>query len=178
MVLRWPSAQPVLGTQPIVLRGWLTTDTEAVYQACQDEQLQQFTRVPSPYTMTDAEEFIASGPRCWAAHSDINYAITDTADEVIGAIALMHIDDENRLGEIGYWVADFARGQRVARRAVELLSGWARDELGIVRFILKIERENTPSIAAALAAGARPTGTTVDEELRGSMRNYGIYEIV
>lgn len=177
MNLRWPDIQPVLGGDPVALRSWRTSDTESVYVACQDETLQNFTSVPSPYTMADAEEFIALGNTVWQVHSGVNFAITDASDEVIGAIALQNIDESRLDCEIGYWVADFARGQRVARNAVELLAGWGREELGLVRMILKIQRENTASIAAALAAGARPTGTTVDEERDGVVRNYGIYEI-
>ena len=65
-----------------------------------------------------------------------------------------------------------------ARRAVELLSDWALNELGLSRLLLRIERENVASIAAALAAGAQPTGITVDEEVRDRARNYGIYELL
>lgn len=90
----------------------------------------------------------------------------------------MHIDEQGAQGEIGYWVADWARGNRVARRAVELLSDWALNELGLSRLLLRIERENVASIAAALAAGAQPTGITVDEEVRDRARNYGIYELL
>ena len=79
--------------------------------------------------------------------------------------------------EVAYWVADFARGQRVARRAVELTALWGHEELGLEQLILKIQRENTAALAAALAAGARPTGLTVDEEHKGIVRNYSIYEI-
>lgn len=177
MNLRWPDIQPVLGGGAVTLRSWSTADTEAVYIACQDETLQNFTRVPSPYTMADAEEYIVSASAVWQARSGVNFAIADATDEVIGAIALQNIDESERVSELGYWVADFARGQRVARNAVELLADWGRDELGLERMILKIERENTASIAAALAAGARPTGVTRDEEYRGIVRNYGIYEI-
>ncbi len=167
----------MLGGEPVILRGWRSSDTESVFVACQDETLQNFTRVPSPYTMADAEKYITLGIDVWQSHSGVNFAIADGSDEVIGAIALQNINESQFVGEIGYWVADFARGQRVARQAVELLASWAHDELGLMRMILKIQRENTASIAAALAAGARPTGTTVDEELRGVVRNYGIYEI-
>ena len=65
-----------------------------------------------------------------------------------------------------------------ARRAVELLSDWALNELGLSRLLFRIERENVASIAAALAAGAQPTGITVDEEVRDRTRNFGIYELL
>lgn len=177
MNLKWPQAQPVLGGDPITLRAWRLDDAQAVYEACQDKMVQYFTRVPSPYQISDAEAFVAQGPVVWQARTDVNYAITDADDAITGAISLMRIDDQVAQGEIGYWVADWARGNRVARRAVELLSDWALHELELVRVVLKIERENTSSIAAALAAGAEPTGVTVDEEFRGAMRNFGIYEL-
>ena len=153
-------------------------DAQAVFEACQDEMVQAFTSVPSPYRLTDAEAFVALGPQIWRKRTDVNCAITDDEDAVIGAISLMHIDEQGAQGEIGYWVADWARGNRVARRAVELLSDWALNELGLSRLLLRIERENVASIAAALAAGAQPTGITVDEEVRDRTRNFGIYELL
>lgn len=177
MNLRWPESQPVLGDDPVILRGWRSSDAQMVYEDCQDETLQEFTTVPSPYTMADAEEFVTLGPSLWQAHTGANFAITDPADAVIGAISLQNFNEPEASCEVGYWVADFARGQRVARRAVELIVGWGRVDLGLARLILKIRRENTASIAAALAAGATPTGVTVDEEARGVVHNFGIYEI-
>ncbi len=177
MNLRWPESQPVLGGDPVALRSWRASDVEAVYAACQDETLQNFASVPSPHTMADAEEFIALGALVWREHSGVNFAITDALDEVIGAITLQNFVEVELTCEVAYWVADFARGQRVARRAVELTALWGHEELGLEQLILKIQRENTAALAAALAAGARPTGLTVDEEQKGIVRNYSIYEI-
>lgn len=178
MTLNWPADQPTLDGSTIILRQWRPEDAQQVFEACQDEMVQAFTSVPSPYLLSDAVAFVALGPQIWAQRAAANFAITDPDNAVIGAISLMNIDEQAGQGEIGYWVADWARGNRVARRAVELLGDWALNTLGLWRVVLRIERENVASIAAALAAGAQPTGITVDKEVRNRMRNFGIYELL
>lgn len=177
MNLIWPDQQPELGEEPVILRAWRPDDAAAVYEACQDESLQEYTTVPVPYEMTHAEQFIASATEAWAAHSDAYFAIVDADDVLVGAITLMHVDDAQREAEVGYWVADWARGNRVARQAITTLGEWAITKLELERLVMKIQRENVPSIAAALAAGAVPTGETIDVEVRGELRNLGIYEL-
>jgi uncharacterized protein YhfF len=41
------------------LRGLETSDAEWITRACQDEEVQRWTKVPSPYTRQHAESFIA-----------------------------------------------------------------------------------------------------------------------
>lgn len=63
MTLNWPEDQPILDGETIILRPWRPEDAQAVFEACQDEMVQAFTSVPSPYRLTDAEAFVALGPR-------------------------------------------------------------------------------------------------------------------
>ncbi len=177
MSLNWPDQQPVLGEGTVVLRAWRPDDTQAVYEACQDEMLQQFTTVPVPYELEHAAEFIATALAAWQARSDAYFAIVDAEDSVVGAITLMDVDGDAREAEIGYWVADWARGNHVARQAIATLGEWAITRLDMDRITMKIQRENVASIAAALAAGAVPAGQTVDVEHRGQMINLGVYEL-
>lgn len=177
MNLKWSDQQPELGEAPVVLRAWRTDDAPLVYEACQDEMLQQFTMVPVPYEMSDAEEFIAKALTAWEDREEVYFAIVDNDDQVTGAISLMNVNAVASEGEIGYWVADWARGNHIARQAISLLGEWAVTEFGLDRVIMKIQRENVASIAAALAAGAVPTGTHTEVEHRDELVNLGIYEL-
>ena len=85
MTLNWPEDQPILDGETIILRPWRPEDAQAVFEACQDEMVQAFTSVPSPYRLTDAEAFVALGPQIWRKRTDVNCAITDDEDAVIGA---------------------------------------------------------------------------------------------
>jgi RimJ/RimL family protein N-acetyltransferase len=73
----------------------------------------------------------------------------------------MELDRAPGYGELGYWVAADARGRGVATRAVELLSRWARDELGLTRLEIRAHRDNVGSRRVAEKAGYRDTGELV-----------------
>ena len=82
--------------------------------ACQDPDIQHFTTVPRPYLLVHAQEFIAAGARLFAERQGVNYAICDSDDRMLGAISFVAIDAPARQAEIGYWVAPWGRGQRIA----------------------------------------------------------------
>ncbi|MEV5499835.1 GNAT family protein [Nonomuraea fuscirosea] len=62
-------------------------------------------------------------------------------------------------GTISYIVGAAHRGQRLATRALLLMTEHARGELGLAQVSLEIEPDNHPSIAVARAAGFRRTDT-------------------
>ena len=74
-------------------------------------------------------------------------------DELLGSIALAHIDWEDHRAEMGYWVAREARGRSVASRATKLLSRHAIETLGFERLELLAHPENEASLRVALKAG-------------------------
>ncbi len=78
--------------------------------------------------------------------------IADAAnDAYLGSIVLLM--REGATGELAYVVAPEARGRGLARGAVQLLGDWAFDQLRLQRLQLRIEPENTASIALAERAG-------------------------
>lgn len=153
MMLAWPPEQPTLTAGSMVLRPWHTGDVPAVRLACQDPDIQHFTTVPRPYLLVHAQEFIAAGARLFAERQGVNYAICDSDDRMLGAISFVAIDAPARQAEIGYWVAPWGRGQRVATTAVGLLADWGR-LIGLQEFILRIDRANASSLAVAARSGA------------------------
>ncbi|WP_256339316.1 MULTISPECIES: GNAT family N-acetyltransferase [unclassified Streptomyces] len=57
-----------LETGRLVLRAFTPDDADAVYEACQDEDIQFYTPVPVPYRRADAKKLVGeklplSGPR-------------------------------------------------------------------------------------------------------------------
>ena len=57
------------------------------------------------------------------------------------------------IGELGYMVGPRARRRRVATRAVEILTRWAFEDLGIARMEIFVDPRNAPSVRVAEAAG-------------------------
>ena len=133
------------------LRRWRDADVPAIAHACDDPATARFIpHMPSPYTESDAREYVRTAQAAWAQGERLPFAIADsTTDTVLGSIEL-------RLGEsgaIGYWVAPWARGRGIATRALVLLSRWAIQERGVERLALTADPGNIASHRVAEKAG-------------------------
>lgn len=156
MSLNWPTNPPVLRAENIVLRPWRDSDAEAVFDACQDPDIQHWTTVPSPYRRHHATGFIAEyAPSNWQSQEGTPFCIADAGDDsVLGACDLFKFDGGNLVAEVGYWVAPWARGRGVATEAITTLARWAIAELGLGRLEFLILPDNTASRAVAARCGA------------------------
>jgi RimJ/RimL family protein N-acetyltransferase len=75
----------------------------------------------------------------------------------VGGTGIFHVLARRAQGEIGYWVAPWARGRGVASVATGALAGWAFAH-GFARLELLTRMENIPSQRVALRAGFRYEG--------------------
>jgi RimJ/RimL family protein N-acetyltransferase len=161
----------------IVLRPATEADLPAVVAACQDPEIPRWTLVPSPYTEDDARAFLLVGaPVDAAAGRALHLLAFDARDasRLLGAVGLVGIDAERRVGEVGYWVAREARGQGVATRGTRLICALAA-RLGLAAVELLAHPGNAASIAVAERAGfeltveRRPTPRTQASGEPGSL---------
>lgn len=131
------------------LRPVTALDAGWIFDACQDSEIQRWTLVPRPYLLDHAEEFASGGGIIEAQR----WAICDrTAPERgLGVISIHRIEDRN--AEIGYWVAPWARGERVCARAVTEVISWSRLNTQAVSVSAKIASTNVASQRVVLAAG-------------------------
>lgn len=179
--LHWPSTPPSLIDGDLHVRGWEAKDAGAVHAACQDPDIQRWTRVPSPYLREDAAGFV--GPFSagqWAAGTGGPLAaVSADTDEVLGACGLNTVDATDLVAEVGYWVAPWARGRNVARRATRLLADWAFGEVGLQRLELYVEPSNAASRAVAESLGCQQEGVLRSKaRLRGERRDMVLYALV
>jgi len=130
-----------------------------VTEACQDPSIGRWTEVPVPYRLEDAEGWIAAHAQTRASGEALELAVVSAGlDEVDGSIGLVHLVPEHGRGEVGYWIAPWARRRGLATRAVRLLSAWALTELGLGRLELLTHTDNEVSGRVAVAAGFRREG--------------------
>ena len=145
-----PPPEP-LSDGVVSLRPWRLADASAVAAACQDPEIQRWTRVPSPYSDADACEWLESQPRRWLNGESAEFAVVDAVSgDVLACVGLVDIEWDDRRAEIGYWVVAGARRRGVARRAVLLLCDWAFREVDLIRLEILAEAENQV-LAAAIA---------------------------
>lgn len=179
--LVWPRVVPILTDGTVTLRAWEGADAAPVFLACQDEEIQRWTRVPVPYLEEHAVGFVgALSQTRWLAGEGAPFAVTSAGDgKVLGSCGLVTVNTVDLVGEVGYWVAPWARGQHTAQRALELITSWAFGHVGLARLELYIDAENTASFAVAEAVSYTREGVLRGKALqRGSRRDMVIYASV
>jgi RimJ/RimL family protein N-acetyltransferase len=135
------------------LRPWREEDAPAVYEACQDPEIQHWTPViPRPYTMEHALAFV----RGEATPGQRQFAVVHDG-RAVGSIGLS-VNETSRNGHIGYWCAPSARGGGVTTRALRLLCRHGFDDLRLERLELITDPDNHASQRVAEKVGFRREG--------------------
>jgi RimJ/RimL family protein N-acetyltransferase len=126
-----------------------------VAEACREQEIARWLdHVPQPYTLRDAEHYIAATKRGWRDGVLASFAIREAGgDGAIGSISVSVLDAAQGVAEVGYWVRAEARGRGIATAAVRLVSRWALQELGVQRLQLRADVLNEPSQRVAEKAG-------------------------
>jgi RimJ/RimL family protein N-acetyltransferase len=163
-MIRTPSLRlpdPPLGDDVVVLRPPTDADVAALYDACQDPDIQRFTFVPAPYEEEHARGWVAGSAQAREEGRALDFAVAAAGDPaaLLGTIGVLRPDWDHAVAELGYWVAPWARGRGVAARALTLLAAWAVGELGFARLTLHIDADNAGSRRVAEQAGFAYEGT-------------------
>nr|WP_250279154.1 GNAT family N-acetyltransferase [Frankia sp. Cppng1_Ct_nod] len=130
-----PKLEPVeITAGKLHLRPWIPADIDEIHAACQDPDIQRWTRMPTPYMQVDATSYVTEfAPRQWEQGHGAPFAVLDaTSGSVLASVALMRVTDDG-LAAVGYWCAPGARGQGVVTQAVGVVGRWAFHTLGIER---------------------------------------------
>ena len=103
-------------------------DVPAIVDACQDEALQRFTTVPTPYDESDAgfflERIVDHG---WATGRELTWGIREPGSSLLVGIISIRL----AVHDLGFWTAPGARGKGLMTEAVRLVADWAFDERGL-----------------------------------------------
>jgi RimJ/RimL family protein N-acetyltransferase len=155
------------------LRAPTDDDVAAITAACQDPDIQRWTRVPSPYREQDARFFVEEVSRTSLAKgSGVHLLAVPTGPagepggELFGAVGFS-IDRADFSGEFGYWLAAAARGRGVATRAGRLLCRFAFEGVGLGYLGLVAAAGNAASNAVARRLGFTHEGTLRDAMIDG-----------
>jgi RimJ/RimL family protein N-acetyltransferase len=159
-----PSPHAELRAGDLVLRpGWLA-DPEALAAAIDDPEIhRRLPAIPDPYSVEDAEGFLAEARRQWTDAEGTHFIIAED-ERLLGMIGLSFDLRVPRLAEASYWLSREARGRGVTTAALRALVGWAFETLGLRRIEVHAAVDNTPSRKVAEGAGF---------QLEGVMRSRG-----
>ncbi|MGH9003665.1 MAG: GNAT family N-acetyltransferase [Acidimicrobiia bacterium] len=158
----------------LVLRPWRAADVPDIPAAVDPEIHRRVDTIPYPYTLADAEEFVAITRQGLTEGRAANLAITGDG-RLLGAIGVRRAADPG-VGELGYWVAAGARGRGVASAAAGALTEWAFDGLGLHRVELYTATDNAAARAAAERAGFEFEGIRRSwRKVHGQPTDYAAY---
>lgn len=142
-------------TQRLMLRpGWIEDAPELAVAIGHHEVVRNLSRAPWPYTIGDAQAFLAldAGPR------DLRFlisAIEHGTSRIVGGIGIGPLNSEAH--ELGYWLTPGAWGRGYATEAGEAVLRIART-LGIPRVTARHAIDNPASGRVLRKLGFRPTG--------------------
>ncbi|AJE82920.1 MULTISPECIES: GNAT family N-acetyltransferase [Streptomyces] len=169
--------EPVaLATERLLLRTVGPDDTQAVYEACQDPDIQHWTTIPSPYLHEHAAGFTGQMvPDGWHDASMFTFGVFPRGRGAAhGPLAAM-LGLTRRgpgTGEIGFWAAREHRGKGYVVEATLAVCRWACTEARIDRIEWRAEVGNHGSRATALRAGFTMEGVQrAGMEHRGARRD-------
>ncbi|REK18934.1 MAG: N-acetyltransferase [Actinobacteria bacterium] len=161
------SVLPTIPGDRITLRPWRPGDAADLYRAMQDPETVRWMAIELPYTIEDAEGFIAGTESAWTEKRAAHLVIADGDDHLIGYLGVLSVEEEMRVVEIGYWVSAAHRGRGFATDALRTAVAWAESELRPERIELGMLAGNERSRRVAEKAGfvfdrSEPSGKLLD----------------
>jgi RimJ/RimL family protein N-acetyltransferase len=146
-------------TPRLLLRPGWREDAPQLMAAIADERIVcNLAQAPWPYTLADAETFLARERKPHEA-SCLIFLRTGEAPELIGGIGFGRMPDSAEL-EFGYWLARPYWGRGFATEAGCSLVANARHSLRLKRLVAGHFTDNPASGRVLAKLGFRPTGVT------------------
>ena len=158
----WPSEVPTLTYGILTLRPSQESDIESIYQACQDPLISHFTTVPANYTLEHAQSFVRQlDPEGLQNKREIRFIIESSqgaAPSLAGVISFHSPNFNNKVAEIGYWIAKEHRGKSIGTTAVKVLTNFGFETMGWNRIEAMIDHDNEASKKVVTRAGYEHEG--------------------
>jgi RimJ/RimL family protein N-acetyltransferase len=174
---------PPLSDGVVALRPWEPADVPAIAEACAEAEIARWLDlIPQPYTEDDARWYVEHCERGWREGISSNFAIVEVSSgRVVGSMGARHLEPEQGVTEVGYWIRADARGHGFAARALRLISDWLLEDLGMARVQLRADTENLASRRVAERARYVAEGTLRSARFNGRLggrRDFVIYSLL
>ena len=165
----WPNEIATLTDGLITLRPSNENDIDAIYKACQDPLIPEFTTVPTDYTIDHAIDFVRSDPFSFAERRELRFVIdygTGADKKFAGVVSLHTINIKNHTAEIGYWMDSTQRGKGIGTTAAKLITEHGISEIGFRRIEGLVDVDNVASQRLLIGAGYLQEGTMQNKVTR------------
>jgi len=146
----------------VLLRPYGSSDVERLYQAVRESITQMSPWMPwchAGYSIEESRAWVESQAEAWKKGTQYDFVITDARDGFfLGGCGLNHIDHNNRIANLGYWVRTSRTKKGVASAAARLLAQFGLGKLKLNRIEIMAAVGNKASQRVAEKVGARREG--------------------
>lgn len=111
-------------TERLLLRGFSLADAPRVAEICNNEKLHRGTYLPYPYTLADAEAWLAERDADFANKVCYDFAVVEKSSGILfGCVGAYH-NAERQNASLGYWLDEAFWGRGYATEAAGALLQW------------------------------------------------------
>jgi [ribosomal protein S5]-alanine N-acetyltransferase len=174
------SSRPTIETERLLLRPFGPADAADLARLAGAREVAATTaNIPHPYSLADAEGWIASQQAEWDEDRGATFAITLRADgALIGAVGLRSERAHER-AELGYWIGVPYWGSGYATEAARAVVEFGFDGLGLNRIFARHMTSNPASGRVMEKIGMHLEGEFRQHELKwGEFRDHRFYGVV
>ncbi|MEV0312610.1 GNAT family N-acetyltransferase [Nonomuraea fuscirosea] len=136
----------------LVLREWDDDDVPAMAELFDEPDVARWTPLSAPFDQAAARTYLDQARRRRAAGTSLQLAVTVDGLRPLGEILLFATGGAGEV-ELAYAIGAAHRRQGLARRSIQLITGYAYDPLAATRVLLRIAEDNAASAAVARSAG-------------------------
>lgn len=133
----------LLSNKQITLRALEPTDLDTLYRWENDTALWAVSDTTAPYSREALWHYLEGYTGDIYAQRQLRLMITLSADGTpVGTIDFLNFDPLNNRAELGLFIDGNYRGQGLGRQALDLLTAYARDHIGLRQLYVFIALDN------------------------------------
>jgi diamine N-acetyltransferase len=159
----------LLSNHIVTLRPLEPTDLDTLYRWENDTSLWIVSDTVAPYSREALWHYLQEYTGDIYSHRQLRLMITLTGDgQPIGTVDFLNFDPLNNRAELGLFIADGMRGMGLGRQALELLTSYAREHIGIRQLYVYISLDNEACLHLFEQYGYRRVGVLTSWVKRGN----------
>ncbi len=158
-----------LTTERFFLNAITHADAPRIADLCNDRELSANAgRIPYPYTLEDAQQFVAHASSAFKNGGEYNFAVREDG-EFVACVGVVRHGDE---WDLGYWVGVLYRGRGIASESAARIVRFAFEDLGASRVTAGHFIDNPASGTILRKIGFKTTGES--EKVFSQGRGYEV----
>ena len=163
------SMSPLMKNEMIVLRPLEPTDLDTLYNWENDSALWVVSDTVAPYSRAALWQYLEAYTGDIYAQRQLRLMITMASDGTpVGTIDFLNFDPLNNRAELGLFIDSTHRGTGLGRQALDLLTAYAREHIGLRQLYVFIALDNEVCLNLFESYGYRRVGIIESWVKRGS----------